>query len=95
MRHSARPVPARRLVYDADGRWVGAVRGRRLEDRGGRVVAVRGPDPRRAATCSATRTAGRWRRCGRARDGAALAFTEAAAADPFAKMLVLAAALHG
>ncbi len=87
--------PRRRLVYDADGRWVGAVRGRRLEDRGGRVVALRGPDP--AARGDVFRDPDgrplatlRW-----GREGAALAFMEAVAQDPFAKMLMLAAALHG
>lgn len=85
--------PHRRAVFDADGRPVGAVRGRRLQGRGGRVVAVRRPDVgggdvfvdpagRPLATLSA--------RPG----GATLAFTDAIAADPFAKMLVLAAALH-
>ncbi|HVS39575.1 MAG TPA: hypothetical protein VMS17_28720 [Gemmataceae bacterium] len=87
--------PRRRLVYDAEGRWVGAVFGRRLEDGCGRVVAVRGPnsgmrgdvfrdpDGRQAAILQP------------GKHGLALAFTDACAADPFARMLMLAAALHG
>jgi hypothetical protein len=87
--------PNRRLVYDADDHCVGAVRGRRLEDRNGRVLAVRRPnaelkgdvfrdsDGRSLATLRSEAA------------GVVIAFTEAAADAPFTRMLILAAALHG
>ena len=86
--------PPRRLVHDADGRRVGAVRGRRLEDRAGRIVALRGPDPAARGDVFHDPEGRPLATLRPGRDGAALAFTEAAA-DPFARMLVLAAALHG
>ena len=78
-----------RLVYDAEEQGVGVVRGRRLEDRLGRLVAVCGPDavfrdPEGRPLASLRPEAA----------GLAVAFTEAVAADPFARMLVLAAALR-
>jgi hypothetical protein len=79
-----------RQVYDADGRRVGAVRGRRLEDRRGRVLAVRGTgDVFRDAEGQPLAEL----RPGK--EGLSVGFTEAIAADPFAKMLVLAAAVRG
>ena len=78
-----------RLVYDADERGVGLVRGRRLEDRHGRLVAAGGPDgvfrdPDGRPLATLRAGAG----------GLTVAFTEGAATDPFARMLVLAAALR-
>jgi hypothetical protein len=86
--------PHRRLVHDADGRPVGAVRGRRLEGRDGRVVAVRRHG---AETGGAVFVDAEGRPLAALRPaaaGAELAYTDAIAADPFTKMLVLAAALH-
>jgi hypothetical protein len=80
----------RRQVSDADGRRVGTVCGRRLGDRRGRVVAVRGPGDvfhdAEGQPLAALRPG---------KDGLLVAFTQAIAADPFAKMLVLAAAVRG
>lgn len=87
--------PQCRLVYDADEQGVGVVRGRRLEDRRGRVIALRWQDA--AGKGDVYRDpAGRPLATVRpGRDGLAVAFTEEVTADPFAKMLVLAAALQG
>lgn len=81
--------PGRRLVYDADDRTIGVVRGPRLEDRMGRVVAVqkgelfRDPQGRPLATVRS------------GAEGAVIHFAEETADAPFTRMLVLAAALDG
>jgi hypothetical protein len=87
--------PSHRLVYDADDHCVGSVRGRRLEDRNGRVLAVRRPnaelkcdvfrDPE-GRSLATLRIEG---------DGTLLAFAEASGDDPFTRMLMLAAAMQG
>ena len=86
--------PHHRLVYDADDHCVGAVRGRRLEDRNGRVLAVRRLNAE--LKCDVFRDLeGRSLATLRSEaEGVVIAFTEAAAEDPFTRMLVLAAALH-
>ncbi len=69
--------------------------GRRLEDRRGRAVAVRWQDA--AGKGDAFRDPEgrpRWRRCGLETGGLVIDFAEETA-DPFAKMLLLAAALGG
>ena len=86
--------PSHWLVYDADEHCVGAVRGRRLEDRNGRLLALRRPNTEPKGEvfrspegrCLATLRS--------EADGVVIAFAEAAAGDPFARMLMLAAALQ-
>jgi hypothetical protein len=87
--------PRRRLVYDADGRWVGAVMGRRLEDRHSCVVALRETDGGARSDVFRDAEGRPLATLQSGRDGVRLSFTEAIAGDPFAKMLVLAAALRG
>jgi hypothetical protein len=84
-----------RVVDDADGRRIGVVRGRRLEDGYGRLVAVRGPDPAHDGDGFLDPMGRPLASLTPSKHGATLAFAEAIAADPFAKMLVLAAALRG
>lgn len=87
--------PRRRLVYDADEQGVGMVCGRRLEDRRGRVVAVRWQDAGGKGDVyrdSAGRSLATVRP---GKEGLAVTFSEEAGADPFARMLVLAASLQG
>lgn len=86
--------PHCRLVCDADGRGVGEVRGRRLEDRHGRLVAVRWPDAGGRGDVFRDPAGSPLATARPGKDGLAVAFTEAAAADPFTKMLVLAAVLR-
>ena len=86
--------PRSLFVYDADDHCVGAVRGRRLEDRTGRNLARRrtnaefkgdaftDPEGRPLATLRSEA------------DGVVIAFTEGITGNPFARMLVLAAALY-
>jgi hypothetical protein len=87
--------PQSRLVYDAEDRGVGMVRGRRLEDRNGRVLAVRRPNTQ--LKCDVFRDSeGRSLATLRTEaKGVVIAFTDGAAEDPFTRMLILAAALHG
>jgi len=87
--------PYSRLVYDADDHSVGVVRGPRLEDRNGRVVAVRRPNAE--LKCEVFRDPeGRSLATLRAEaEGLVLGFTEETAEAPFTRMLMLAAALHG
>jgi len=87
--------PSGRSVYDADDHTVGVVRGTRLVDRTGRVVAVRRHnaelkcdvfrDPEGRSLATLRSNAG----------GLVIDFTEETADAPFTRMLVLAAALHG
>jgi hypothetical protein len=86
--------PYSRLVYDADDHSVGVVRGPQLEDRKGRVVAVRRPNAQ--LKCDVFRDPeGRSLATLRSEaEGVVIAFTEAAAEDPFTRMLILAAALR-
>ena len=86
--------PHWRLVCDAEGRPVGAVRGRRLEGRDGCVVAVRRPDAAPGGDVFRDPEGRLLATLLPRQRGATLTFTDAIAADPFAKMLVLAAALH-
>jgi hypothetical protein len=88
-------LPRRRLVYDADGRWVGAVCGRRLEDRCGCVVAARGPDAGSRGEVFRDPVGRVLATLRSGKDGVTLAFTEAVAAEPFTRMLLLAATLRG
>lgn len=85
--------PYRRLVYDADGFLVGAVRGRRLEDPPGRVFAVRRPNPDGAGEVFLDADGRTLAALRQEKEGVSVAFAEAITGDPFAKMLVLAAAL--
>jgi hypothetical protein len=87
--------PQCRLVYDADGLGVGMVLGRRLEDRHGRLVAVRRPDAFGRGDVFRDPAGAPLATLRPGRDGLAVAFTEAATTDPFTRMLVLAAALQG
>ncbi len=86
--------PHSRLVYDAEDRGVGMVRGRRLEDRNGRVLAMRRPNTE--LKCEVFRDSeGRSLATLRTEvEGVFVAFMEGAAEDPFTRMLILAAALH-
>ncbi len=61
----------------------------------GRVVAVRGPDAAARGDVFRDPEGRPLATLRPGKDGVTLAFTEAVAADPFAKMLMLAAALHG
>ena len=86
--------PHCRLVCDADGQGVGVVRGRRLEDRHGRLVAVRGPDAGGAGAVFRDPAGLAVATLRPGRDGLAVCFAEAAATNPFTRMLVLAASLQ-
>lgn len=85
--------PYRRLVYDAEGVLVGAVRGPHLEAPPGRVFAVSKPDPDRRGEAFLDADGQALATLRPGKEGVSVTFTEAIAADPFAKMLVLAAAL--
>jgi hypothetical protein len=86
--------PYSRMVYDADGLLVGAVHGRRLEDPAGRPFAECKPEPNRTGDAYQDADGRTLATLRRSKEGVSVAFTEAIAADPFAKMLVLAAALR-
>jgi hypothetical protein len=86
--------PYRRLVYDADGFLIGAVRGRQLEDPPGRVFAVRKPNPEGDGEVFLDADGRTLAALHRAKEGVMVAYSETIAVDPFAKMLVLAAALN-
>ncbi len=92
---NSRIRPSCQSVYDADDHSVGMVRGRRLEDRAGRVVAVRRPDAE--LKCEVFRDAqGRLLATLRAgAEGLLIGFTDETAEAPFTRMLMLAAALQG
>jgi hypothetical protein len=81
--------PRSRPVFDADDHSIGLVRGPRLEDRAGRVVAVRKGetfrDPQGRSLATLRSEAG----------GLVIDFAEETADAPFTRMLVLAAALQG
>jgi hypothetical protein len=81
----------RHEVRDAEGTPVGLVDGRFLRDGWGRCVAVgeEGPGGRAFRDAGGRLLA----RVARRPDGVEVGFTEAVAADPFAKMMLLAAAL--
>lgn len=85
--------PPRQEVLDADGVPVGLVRGRFLYDGWGRCVAAAedGPDGRTFRDGDGRPLARLTRRA----DGVAVDFDEAVASEPFAKMVLLAAALGG
>ncbi|HTU89653.1 MAG TPA: hypothetical protein VMF69_06110 [Gemmataceae bacterium] len=78
----------RRQVCDAEGQPVGALLGRLIHDRYGRLLAAlengvfRAPDRRALAELSATA------------EGLRLTFSDDVAGEPFVKMLLLAAALQ-
>jgi hypothetical protein len=86
--------PYGRLVYDADDHSVGVVRGPRLENRSGRIVAVRRHNA--DLKCEVFRDSeGRSLATLRSGPGGVvIGFAEATAEDPFTRMLILAAALH-
>ena len=86
--------PHCRLVCDADGLGVGLVRGRRLEDRHGRLVGLRWPDAGGLGAVFRDPAGHALATLRPGRDGLAVCFTDAAG-DPFLRMLVLAASLQG
>jgi hypothetical protein len=87
--------PGTRLVYDAEDRGVGQVRGRRLEDRNGGVVAVRRPDTEPVGDVFLDAEGRSLATLRSGADGVVVLFAEGTAEEPFTRMLILAAALHG
>jgi hypothetical protein len=79
----------RHEVRDAEGRLVGTLAGPRVSGRG-RPVAVRGADGAYRAADGRVLA-----RVALGKGGTEVNFSDAVAADPFAKMLLLAAALLG
>jgi hypothetical protein len=77
-------------VLDAEGRAVGSVAGAVVADRTGRCLAVFGPDG-----TFRTRSGLVMGRVARTADGIEVGFGDSTAPDPFARMLLLAAALRG
>lgn len=85
--------PGLRFVYDAEDHRVGVVRGRRLENRHGVVVAARRPDAESSADLFLDADGRSLATLQSGPGGTLVAFGEGTTEEPFTRMLLLAAAL--